>query len=71
MPNKLISKTIGLTANAYANFNRRPRTSQFFRERNSINRVRMRELSDDRSSVSLSQTTATIVREIVDYITVI
>ena len=31
----------------------------------------MWELSDDRSSVSLSQTTATIVREIVGYITVI
>ena len=31
----------------------------------------MRELSDDRSSVSLSQTTATIIREIVGHITVI
>ena len=71
MPNKLISKTIGLAANAYANFNRRPRTSQFFRERNSINRVRMRELSNDSGSVGLSKTTAAIIREIVGYITVI
>ena len=31
----------------------------------------MWELSDDRSSISLSQTTATIVREIVGHVTVI
>ena len=45
--------------------------SQFFREGNSIDGVGMRKLRDDSSSVSLSQTTATIVREIVGHITVI
>ena len=45
--------------------------SQFFREGNSIDGVGMRELRDDCGSVSLAKTAATIVREIVDHITVI
>ena len=71
MPNELIFKPIGFTDHIHADINRRTSPSHILRERNPINGVRMRELSDDRSSVSLSQTTATIVREIVGHIPVI
>ena len=71
MPNELIFKPIGFTDHIHADINRCTSPSHILRERNPINGVRMRELSDDRSSVSLSQTTATIVREKVGHIPVI
>ena len=71
MPNELIFKPIGFTDHIHTDINRRTSPSHILRERNPINGVRMRELSDDRSSISLSQTTATIIREIVGHITVI
>ena len=71
MPNELIFKPIGFTDHIHTDIDRRASPSHILRERNPINGIRMWELSDDRSSVSLSQTTTTIVREIVGYITVI
>ena len=71
MPNELIFKSIGFTDHIYTDINRRTGPSHIFRERNSVNRIRMRELSNDSGSVGLSKTTAAIIREIVGYITVI
>ena len=71
MPNELIFKPIGFTDHIHTDINRRTGPSHIFRERNTVNRIRMRELSNDSGSVSLSQTTAAIVREIAGYITVI
>ena len=71
MPNELVFKPIGFTDHIHADINRRTSPSQILRERNPINGVRMRELSNDSGSVSLSKTTAAIIREIVGNITVI
>ncbi len=71
MPNELIFKPIGFTDHIHTDINRRTGPSHIFRERNTVNRIRMRELSNDSGSVGLSKTTAAIIREIVGYITVI
>ena len=69
MPNKFVLKAIGFAGNIHANLNRRSRTPQFFRERNSIDGIRVRELRNNGGSIGLTKTTTAFIGEEISDIT--
>ena len=65
MPNKLIFKSVGLAGNIHSNFNRRSSAPQFFRKGNSINGIRVRELRNNSSGISLAKTTTAVIGKVI------
>ena len=65
MPNKFVLKAIGFADNIHADLNRRSRTPQFFRERNSIDGIRVRELRNNGGSISLAKTTTAVIGKVI------